>query len=164
MPLTIRRAGQADAPVVIDFNQRLAYESEGKTLDPALLEPGVKAGLEDPHKALYFLAEEDGRALGLTMITTEWSDWRNGWMWWVQSVYVRPEARRRGIFRALFDHIHKAARRDPGVAALRLYVEQDNKAAQQTYLQMGMAWTSYLVMERYPLETDGNAPGEAATR
>src|SRR5262245_53766191 len=151
MPVTVRRAAPADAPVVVEFNRLLAEESEGKTLDLSLLTPGVAAGLADECKALYFVAEADGATVGQMMITFEWSDWRNGWFWWIQSVYVRPEARRQGVFRALFDHVHQAARHDPTVIGLRLYVERDNKAAQETYQRMGMEWTSYLVLEKYPL-------------
>jgi GNAT superfamily N-acetyltransferase len=151
MPLTIRRAVLADAATVVEFNRRLALETEGKVLDLELLGQGVAAGLTDPHKALYFLAEEEGRARGQMMLTKEWSDWRNGWMWWIQSVYVLPEDRRRGVFRALYEHVHRAACEDPDVIGLRLYVERDNRAAQQTYRQMGMAETAYLLFERYPL-------------
>jgi ribosomal protein S18 acetylase RimI-like enzyme len=151
MPVTVRRAVPADAEVIVEFNCRLAEESEGKTLDRTLLTPGVTAGLADENKALYFVAEEGGRVVGQMMITFEWSDWRNGWFWWVQSVYVHAEARRRGVFRALYEHVHQTARRDPGVIGLRLYVERENHAAQQTYQRLGMEWTSYLVLEKYPL-------------
>lgn len=151
MPLSIRRASPADAAVVVEFNCLLAQESEGKTLDAAVVGRGVAAGLADPRKSVYFLAEEDGLAIGQIMFTTEWSDWRNGWFWWIQSVYVRPEARRRGVFRALFEHVDQAARADGDVIGLRLYVERDNQIAQDTYRRMGMDATAYLVFERYPL-------------
>jgi GNAT superfamily N-acetyltransferase len=151
MPLAIRQATPADAAIVMEFNQRLAEESEGKTLDPAVLARGVAAGLDDPRKSVYFLAEDDGVALGQIMYTTEWSDWRNGWFWWIQSVYVRPEARRRGVFRALFEHLRKAAQADPEVIGLRLYVERQNHIAQQTYQRMGLTPAGYEVFERYPL-------------
>jgi GNAT superfamily N-acetyltransferase len=151
MPLAVRRATPADAVVIVEFNRLLAEESEGKTLDLNLLAAGVATGLADARKALYFVAEEDGRVVGLTMITFEWSDWRNGWFWWVQSVYVRPESRRRGVFRALFEHIWQAAEDDPEVIGLRLYVEEENYRAHQTYQNMGLDWTTYQVMERYPL-------------
>src|SRR4051794_30784856 len=107
MPPSLRRAVPADAPVVVEFNRLLAQESEGKALDPAVLSAGVAAALADPARGLYFLAEQDGQVLGQILITTEWSDWRNGWFWWIQSVYVRPEARRRGVFRALFEHVEQ---------------------------------------------------------
>ncbi len=151
MALAIRPATPADVPIIVEFNRCLAQESESKTLDPEVLKAGVTAALADPHKALYFLAEEGGTVLGQLCLTTEWSDWRNGWLWWIQSVYVRPEARRRGIFRALYQHIYQEARENPTVIGLRLYVERDNQAAQQTYLGMGMEWTNYLMLQRYPL-------------
>jgi ribosomal protein S18 acetylase RimI-like enzyme len=148
---TVRRATPADCSVLVEFNRRLAVETEGKQLDLDLLHRGVEAGLADPNKALYFVFEEDGEVLGQLMLTREWSDWRNGWIWWIQSVYVRHDARRRGIFRALYDHVHRAAIDDPEVIGLRLYVEQENEAAQETYHRLGMARTGYLVFERHPL-------------
>jgi ribosomal protein S18 acetylase RimI-like enzyme len=151
MPPLLRRAVPTDAPIVVEFNRQLALESEGLTLDPALLAPGVAAALADPAKALYFVAEEDGCVVGQVMITFEWSDWRNGWIWWIQSVYVRPEHRGRGIFRALYEHIHQKAAADPGVIGLRLYVEQDNHQAQEVYRRLGMERTGYFVLERCPL-------------
>jgi GNAT superfamily N-acetyltransferase len=151
MAVTIRRAGPDDWAVIVEFNLRLAAESEGKTLDRALLEPGVAAGLADERKALYFVACEGEQVVGQMMITYEWSDWRNGWFWWVQSVYVRPEARRRGVFRALFEHVVQLARRDPEVIGLRLYVENGNRVAQETYACMGMIPAGYFVLEKYPL-------------
>jgi len=151
MTLSIRRAVLADAAVVSEFNRLLAQESEGKTLDAAVLAAGVAAGLADPAKSVYFLAEEDGAAVGQIMYTMEWSDWRNGWFWWIQSVYVRAAARRRGVFRALYEHVHQAARADGQVIGLRLYVERGNQIAQETYQRMGMESAGYLVFERYPL-------------
>jgi GNAT superfamily N-acetyltransferase len=151
MPLSIRKASISDAAVVSEFNRLLALESEGKTLDAALLRAGVAAGLADPTKSVYFLAEEGGAAVGQMMYTLEWSDWRNGWFWWIQSVYVRPEARRRGVFRALFEHVHQAAQVDGNVIGLRLYVERENQVAQKTYQRMGLEPAGYLVFERYPL-------------
>ena len=129
MPLCLRRAVPADAPTIVEFNLRLAQESEGKTLDPATLAPGVAAGLADENKALYFVAEDNSAIVGQLMLTREWSDWRNGWIWWIQSVYVRAEFRRRGVFRALYQHVHGLAVADPGVIGLRLYVEHNNPVA-----------------------------------
>jgi ribosomal protein S18 acetylase RimI-like enzyme len=152
MPPTLRRAVPADAATIAEFNCLLAEESEGKVLDRAVLAAGVAAGLADPEKALYFVAEEGGAVVGQLMLTREWSDWRNGWIWWIQSVYVRKDARRRGIFRALYQYVEGLARADPGVVGLRLYVERDNHAAQETYLNVGMERTGYLVLERCPLD------------
>ena len=156
MPLTIRRATPADAPTVVEFNRRLAKESENKELDSGLLAAGVEAGLADPRKAQYFLAQNDGAVVGQIMITTEWSDWRNGWFWWIQSVYVKAEARRRGVFRALFEHVYQTALQSSDVIGLRLYVDHDNQAARQTYLRLGMQPTGYLLFERFPL--NGHSP------
>lgn len=151
MTCSVRRARPVDAPTIVEFNMRLAEESEGKSLDPGLLAAGVAAGLADPGKALYFVAELDGAIVGQLMITREWSDWRNGWFWWIQSVYVRPEARRRGVFRALYQHVCRSAADDPEVIGLRLYVASENATAQLAYTRLGMAGTNYLVLERYPL-------------
>jgi ribosomal protein S18 acetylase RimI-like enzyme len=154
MPLSLRRAVPADAPTIVEFNRRLADETEGKALDPAILTAGVAAGLADEHKALYFIAEDNGDIVGQLMLTREWSDWRNGWMWWIQSVYVRADFRRRGVFRALYQHVLGLASADPGVIGLRLYVEHNNKVAQQTYLGLGMERTPYLILERFPLKRE----------
>jgi ribosomal protein S18 acetylase RimI-like enzyme len=151
MSIVVRRADLADAAIVAEFNRRLAEETEGKTLDAAILRAGVEAGLADENKGLYFVAEDDGAIVGQLMLTREWSDWRNGWMWWIQSVYVQKEARRRGIFRILYQHVYEAAKADPAVIGLRLYVEQANEAAQQTYERLGMSRIGYLLFQRYPL-------------
>ena len=151
MALTVRRATLADALVLAEFNSRLAQETEGKTLDPAVVAAGVAAGLADATKGLYFVAEDDGTVLGMIMVTFEWSDWRNGWLWWIQSVYVRAEARRRGVFRTLYEHVYQTAVREADVIGLRLYVENNNQSAQQTYLRIGMKEAGYRVFEKYPL-------------
>src|SRR5689334_8864562 len=105
MSLTIRRAVPADEPVLVSFNAALAWETEHKRLDEAVLTTGVRAVFADPGKGFYLVAERAGEVVGQSMVTFEWSDWRNGWFWWVQSVYVRAEARRQGVFRALFEAI-----------------------------------------------------------
>ncbi len=152
MATLIRRAAPADAAVVCEFNRLLAHESEGVVLDPAQLGPGVDAVLADAAKGIYFLAEREGAVVGQTCITFEFSDWRNGWFWWIQSVYVVPEARRTGVFRALYRHVEDAARADPAVIGIRLYVERDNRTAHDTYQRLGLHWTHYRVMEKYPLD------------
>lgn len=151
MSLSIRRALPADAAIVAEFNRLLALESEGKTLEANVLAAGVAAGLADPNKGVYFLAEENSAPIGQIMYTTEWSDWRNGWFWWIQSVYVCAEARRRGVFRALYEHVYQAARADGQVIGLRLYVEGNNHTAQETYRRMGMESAGYLLFQRWPL-------------
>ena len=151
MAVSVRQANSGDLANIVDFNRRLAEESEGKILDHDVLTAGVKAALADPYKAIYWMAEVDGQVAGQLSITLEWSDWRNGWLWWIQSVYVRAEFRRRGVFKSLYEHVYSTARAKPDVIGLRLYVEKENHAAQQTYLRMGMSWAEYLVMQKYPL-------------
>jgi ribosomal protein S18 acetylase RimI-like enzyme len=142
----IRAARPEDAEVIADFNARMARETEGHAPDATTLAAGVRAALADPSKARYFVAEIDGRVAAQLMITLEWSDWRNGDIWWIQSVYVDPQFRRRGAFRALYRHVAQLAR-ERGAVGLRLYVEKENAAAQRTYAELGMQMTHYLVME-----------------
>jgi GNAT superfamily N-acetyltransferase len=151
MTIEVRRATAADLDCVCEFNRLLALETEGKILQAELLRSGAAALFEDAAKGRYFLAHEDGEVLGQTGLSYEWSDWRNGWFWWLQSVYVRPEARRRGVFRLLFESIRQAARLDPQVIGMRLYVEANNIRAQATYRKMGLEPTTYQVMEQFPL-------------
>jgi ribosomal protein S18 acetylase RimI-like enzyme len=151
MNLTIRAARSADADVIAEFNRLLAKETEHKHLDPAILSAGVAAVLGDPNKGRYFVAETDGRIVGQLGITFEWSDWRNGNFWWIQSVFVAPDARRQGVFRTLYQHVLDAAYKDANVIGVRLYVEHDNTIAQATYRKLGMERMSYLMMQKWPL-------------
>lgn len=151
MELTIRRATVADADVIAEYNRRLAWESERTRLDDDVLRAGVIAGLEDPNKGFYTVAESGGEVVGQTLVTFEWSDWRNGWFWWIQSVYVREDARRGGVFRSLYRYIQELATADPTVIGLRLYVEAENERAKKTYRSLGMTNTNYGLLEIYPL-------------
>lgn len=151
MPLTIRRGAPSDAAVIAEYNQRLAQETEGRSLDAAVLARGVAAVLADASRGTYFVAEHEGRVVGQLMITLEWSDWRDGWLWWIQSVYVHADARRLGVFRALYEHAVAEAKARGDVVGIRLYVEHENAAARATYARLGMAETGYLVLERCPL-------------
>lgn len=144
--MLIRRATPDDAPTIARFNIDMARESENIALNPATVEQGVRAALADENKAIYFVAEVGGRLAGQLMITHEWSDWRNGDIWWIQSVYVHPDFRRRGIFRALYRFVETQARAS-GAVKLRLYVERDNHSAQRTYESLGMHVSHYLLME-----------------
>lgn len=147
---TLRPARPADVPALVEHNRLLALESESLVLDPTVLRLGVAAAVECPDKGRYFLAEEAQQVVGQLMVTREWSDWRNGWMWWIQSVYVREGYRNRGLFRCLFEHVrHEAAKE--GAVGLRLYVEKDNVAAQKVYLRLGMVQSDYFVFELCPL-------------
>ena len=125
----------------------MALEAEHKRLDPATVARGVRAVLDDPAHGRYFVAERDGGPVGQLMITYEWSDWRNGRFWWIQSVYVLPQARRGGVFRALFRHLEELAKADPGVCGIRLYVERENARAQATYRHCGLEDAGYVLME-----------------
>ena len=147
MPIAIRVAERRDAPVVAEFNRRMAEETEHKHLDPAVLLAGVAALLSDRDKGIYYLACAGQDIAGQLMITREWSDWRNGWWWWIQSVYVRADWRRKGIFQALYRHILEAAKAEENVLGLRLYVEKDNAAAQSTYQKLGMTPMPYLFFD-----------------
>jgi len=156
--LLIRPARPDDAPRLIEFNQRLARETEGLELDPHVLAEGVAAALSDPDRLRYIVAELDGAVVGQTAVTREWSDWRGGWFWWLQSVYVLPEARRHGVFRHLHLAVREAARSHPDVVGLRLYVERHNQTARTAYERLGLSDGGYLVME----EVWANRPGPAA--
>lgn len=151
MSLTIRRAVPGDEAVLVDFNAALAWETEHKRLQPEVLAAGVRAVFSDSSRGFYTVAEEAGRIVGQMMVTYEWSDWRNGWFWWVQSVYVHADARRKGVFRSLYREIQRQAIADPTVIGIRLYVETDNLQAQSTYRALGMTETTYGMMEEYPL-------------
>jgi len=147
MSITVRPATADDADFLAHGNAAMALETEHKRLDPAVVGAGVHAALADPAKGRYFIAESDGRRVGQLMFTYEWSDWRNGTFWWIQSVYVLPEARRNGVFRALFRHVEQLAESDPAVCGIRLYVERENDRAQATYRHCGLHDAGYAVME-----------------
>jgi GNAT superfamily N-acetyltransferase len=143
----IRDAGPPDRDLLAGFATAMARETEGKELDPAVLGPGVAALLADPLKGRTFVLEEDGAPVATLMLTTEWSDWRNGWFWWIQSVYVTPASRGRGHYRRLHEHVRALAAAQPDVYGLRLYVERENKGAQATYRALGMHETHYRLYE-----------------
>jgi ribosomal protein S18 acetylase RimI-like enzyme len=148
MPPTVRNAVPSDAPAIVEYNRRLALETEKKILEPPVLAAGVAAVLADPGRGLYFVAEENGEVVGQTMITYEWSDWRNGWVWWLQSVYVRADARGRGVFRLLFDRVAAEAARAGNVVDIRLYVEHENRPAQATYRRLGFEDMHFFLYHR----------------
>jgi GNAT superfamily N-acetyltransferase len=147
MTVTVRAAKPDDAPTIAEYNRRMAFETEKLELDAAVLARGVARALADPAKARYWVAESGGQVAGQLMITLEWSDWRDGWIWWIQSVYVAPEARRHGVLAALYAHVREAARAAGDVRAIRLYVEQENQIAHRAYERLGMQRTHYLVYE-----------------
>jgi len=144
----IRRATLADADTVAAFNQALAVETERRKLDRETVASGVRRLLSDPSRGVYYVADLDGSVVGQLLITYEFSDWRDGVFWWIQSVYVDPSARRRGVYRALHLHVERAARATPGVCGLRLYVDKYNYAAQEVYAKHGLARSDYRVFEK----------------
>ena len=145
--ISIRGGTETDIEVLAEFNMAMALETEQKVLDPQVIRSGVAALFEDPQLGFYTLVVVDDEVAGALMITTEWSDWRNGLFWWIQSVYVKPEFRRAGVFSRLYEHIRAQAANRPDVCGLRLYVEKENRRAQQTYLKMGMVETVYRLYE-----------------
>ena len=143
----IRLATRTDAATLIGFNAAMALETEGKRLLPKVIGAGVRALLANPASGFYVIAEENTSVIGALMVTREWSDWRNGDFWWIQSVYVRPEFRRRGAYKRLYGHVQALAARDSRVCGFRLYADRGNRRAQAVYRALGMERTRYLVLE-----------------
>jgi GNAT superfamily N-acetyltransferase len=147
--MRIRQATIKDVDAVVKFNTALARETEGKQLEPVRLRNGVMAVLDNPEHGFYLLAEEpaSGNVIGQLLITYEWSDWRNGVFWWLQSVYVHQAWRRCGVFRRLYFHVLEEAKIQKTVAGVRLYVEKENHLAQQAYQELGLLPAGYHVYE-----------------
>ncbi len=156
MTLRVRPAKASDGDLLTRWAIAMAMETEHKQLDEATVSAGVAAGLADVARARYFVAMREALVaggetialpVGTLMLTREWSDWRNGDWWWIQSVYVPSEHRRQGVFAALYRHVESRARQTAGVIGLRLYVERDNTAAQGTYQALGMNDAGYRIFE-----------------
>jgi ribosomal protein S18 acetylase RimI-like enzyme len=147
MDSSIRVATPGDTETIVQFNSCMALETEERTLDTKILKKGVEAILRDTSKGFYFVAEYKGRVIGQLMITYEWSDWRNGTFWWIQSVYIEKDFRQQGVFKALFKYVENAAKASKSVCGIRLYVEESNRQAQETYKRLGMKKTSYDLFE-----------------
>ena len=145
--IVVRRATLEDAGFLVRGNAHMARETENLSLDIDRLNSGVLAVFDDPRRGFYLVAEADGTRVGQMMVTYEWSDWRNGMFWWIQSVYTMPEFRRRGVFRALYAQAGALARQEGSVCGLRLYVEENNQLAQTTYRACGMHQTAYRIFE-----------------
>ena len=144
--ITIREASIDDAKTIIFFQQQMAIETEGLALNEKILTGGVRAVFDDPSKGRYFVAANDGTVIASLLITNEWSDWRNAYVWWFQSVYVLPDFRRRGLFRSMYAYIRDQAD-ITGAAGLRLYVESNNATARKTYEALGMTSEHYTMYE-----------------
>lgn len=147
MDLQIRRAEPADLETLVEFNRRLAWETERLKLNEDILRAGVSAVLEGRAESHYLVATVGGAVVGQLLLTREWSDWRNGWFYWIQSVYVETANRRQGVFRMLYRTALEEVQRQPNAVGLRLYVEEHNTAAQSTYRRLGMQATGYRVLE-----------------
>lgn len=147
MTISIRPATPSDALVLAKFNALMAKETENRELDPSLLQAGVESLFQDLSRGLYYVAESGETIVGQLMVTYEWSDWRNGTFWWIQSVYVEQAFRGKGVFKTLYRHIESLAKDRKDVCGLRLYVEHDNSAAKETYESLGMKKTPYEMYE-----------------
>ena len=145
--LVVRLGRLDDTETLAHFNELMAWETEHLKLDPERIRAGVRQVLAEPAKGFYLVAESRGAIAGQLMVTYEWSDWRNGNFWWIQSVYVDAKFRRAGVFRTLYAEVERLAKLDPGVCGIRLYVEQDNERAQRTYSALGMTTTPYRMLE-----------------
>jgi GNAT superfamily N-acetyltransferase len=150
--IQIRPATRDDADTIVEFNRAMALETENRRLDLPTLHQGIRAFLESPGYGSYIVAElpedKSRKPVGQLMMTYEWSDWRNGVFGWIQSVYVAPERRGRGVFRAMYDHILAKAKADPKVCGIRLYVERGNRSAQTVYQHVGLVPSVYAVYEQ----------------
>ncbi len=147
MGLSVRPAAAADVEPITEFNLRMAEETESRRLERATVRRGVGRVLEDGARGRYFVVERGGGVVGQLLVTQEWSDWRDGWFWWIQSVYVVPELRGQGVYRLLHEHVCAAARAQGDVCGVRLYVDAENERAQRVYERMGMLRTRYLIYE-----------------
>ena len=143
LEVTIRKAVFSDVDALVRFNLAMATETEGKMLPLPLLAAGVRSVFDDPSKGFYVIAEEDGKPIGGLLVTPEWSDWRNAFYWWIQSVYVEPSSRKRGVYKRLQRHVESAARSAGNVCGLRLYVDGSNAAAKSVYEKLGMSASRY---------------------
>ncbi|MEN6578621.1 MAG: GNAT family N-acetyltransferase [Phycisphaerales bacterium] len=146
--ISIRAAEPRDVAAIAELNAAMAWETERTQLCQDTLTRGVQAVLDDPQHGFYIVAEHSGGVVGCLMVTFEWSDWRCGRFWWIQSLYVRPPFRRRGVFRQLHEFVKAEALRQPEVCGLRLYVEHSNHVAQQVYEQIGMRPLPYRMYEQ----------------
>ena len=146
MKISIRRATRNDLPLLVDFNQQMALETEGKPLNLNKLRLGTEAVFQNPNLGFYLVAERGESVAGQLMITYEWSDWRNARMWWIQSVFIHPEARGLGIYRRLHNHVLDLAKRD-NACGVRLYVDRSNSVAQKVYEKCGMSRSHYDLFE-----------------
>ena len=153
MSISIRNATRADIDRIAGFQQAMAIETEGRTLDASTIQQGITAVFDDPLKGFYIVAvsESDensaGEVVGSLLITYEWSDWSNANHWWIQSVYVDAAWRRKGVYRTMYEHIMGMTAGRSDICSIRLYVERTNTIAQLTYKNLGMSHSHYDMYE-----------------
>ena len=147
MEFAVREATVTDVAPVVEFQEAMARETESVELDHGVVTRGVRAVFDEPSRGRYLVAEADGEVIASLLITYEWSDWRDGNVWWIQSVYVRPQFRRRGVYARMYEHVKAVAARDANVRGIRLYVDRRNTRAQEVYRRCGMNGEHYLVFE-----------------
>lgn len=145
--INVRYASRNDADAITQLNAAMGLETESVIINSETLRKGVDAILSDPNKGLYFVAEIDDKVVGQLMITYEWSDWRNAFFWWIQSVYVLPQHRNAGVFKTLYNFVHDIAKKDQMVCGLRLYVDTHNITAKEAYKHLGMSASHYEMYE-----------------
>ncbi len=145
--MNIRLGERRDIEALVGFNQAMALETEGKTLEALVLRPGVAAVFDDVNKGFYVVTDADGTIAAGLLVTFEWSDWRNKWFWWIQSVYVRPDHRGQSIYGRMYEFVKSLADERGNVCGFRLYVERDNERAQTVYEKLGMHRSHYLAYE-----------------
>lgn len=147
--INIRNGASKDADTIAHFQKQMAMETEDKALEDVLIKPGVQAIFESPDRGFYLVAEIEDSVVGSLLVTYEWSDWRNSWFWWIQSVYVEKSHRRRGIYSRLYNEVISKCRKSEQTCGIRLYVEKENKIAQKVYSDLGMCETNYLLYEAH---------------
>ncbi len=147
MEIKVRPGLLFDIPIIAEFQCKMAFETESMKLDPPTVDMGVSAVFDDPSKGKYWLAEAEGKVVGCLLTISEWSDWRNGTVLWIHSVYVHPEYRKNGVYRTLYSHLKKMVEDSTDLRGLRLYVDKTNTKAQQVYEVLGMSGEHYHLYE-----------------
>lgn len=147
MSITIRPGLLFDIPIIAEYQCKMAFETENMKLDPPTVDAGVSAVFDDPSKGKYWLAEVDGQVVGCLLTVPEWSDWRNGTVLWIHSVYVHPDFRKHGVYRKLYSHLKKMVEESSDLRGLRLYVDKTNTKAQAVYEALGMSEEHYHLYE-----------------
>ncbi len=148
MNFTVRQGIESDSETLIEFNRAMARETEDRELPLNLIKPGVESFLKHREYGFYVIAEKDSEIVGSLMITFEWSDWRNGLFWWIQSVYVKPEFRRQGVYSSMHNYVRELAKEKGNIVGLRLYAERNNETAHKTYESNNMHKTIYIMYEQ----------------